>query len=131
MTGVIIGSSLLIVLVAVLRRLLRGRVSARLIYALWGLVLLRLLVPFSPELGLPSAEAAAREVYERTELSEAMLPYERVTAPYAAGQSRGVLPEDDPIQPYIDAGEPAPEYRVELHNEGTPEAETEFVFLRP
>ena len=92
MTGVIIGSSLLIVLVAVLRRLLRGRVSARLIYALWGLVLLRLLVPFSPELGLPSAEAAAREVYERTELSEAMLPYERVTAPYAAGQSRGVLP---------------------------------------
>ena len=34
MTGVIIGSSLLIVLVAVLRRLLRGRVSARLIYAL-------------------------------------------------------------------------------------------------
>ena len=35
------------------------------------------------------------------------------------------------IQPYIDAGEPAPEYRVELHNEGTPEAETEFVFLRP
>lgn len=131
MTGVIIGSSLLIVLVAVLRRLLRGRVSARLIYALWGLVLLRLLVPFSPELGLPSAEAAAREVYESTELSEAMLPYERVTAPYAAGQSRGVLPEDDPIQPYIDAGEPAPEYRVELHNEGTPEAETEFVFLRP
>ena len=131
MTGVIIGSSLLIVLVAVLRRLLRGRVSARLIYALWGLVLLRLLVPFSPELGLPSAEAAAREVYGRTELSEAMLPYERVTAPYAAGQSRGVLPEDDPIQPYIDAGEPAPEYRVELHNEGTPEAETEFVFLRP
>ena len=131
MTGVIIGSSLLIVLVAVLRRLLRGRVSARLIYALWGLVLLRLLVPFSPELGLPSAEGAAREVYGRTELSEAMLPYERVTAPYAAGQSRGVLPEDDPIQPYIDAGEPAPEYRVELHNEGTPEAETEFVFLRP
>ena len=30
MTGVIIGSSLLIVLVAALRRLLRGRVSARL-----------------------------------------------------------------------------------------------------
>ena len=44
MTGVIIGSSLLIVLVAVLRRLLRERVSARLIYALWGLVLLRALL---------------------------------------------------------------------------------------
>lgn len=60
MTGVIIGSSLLIVLVAVLRRLLRGRVSARLIYALWGLALLRLLVPFSPELGLPRRGGCAR-----------------------------------------------------------------------
>lgn len=131
MTGVLIGSSLLIVLVAALRTLLRGKVSARLIYALWGVVLLRLLVPFSLELDLPSAEGAARTVYGRTELSEAMLPYDSVSAPYAAGYSRSVLPEDDPIQPYLDAGEAAPEYRVELRGEGTPEAETRFVFLRP
>lgn len=131
MTGVLIGSSLLIVIVAALRTLLRGKVSARLIYALWGVVLLRLLVPFSLDWKLPSAEGAARTAYERTELSEAMLPYDSVSAPYAAGYSRSVLPEDDPIQPYLDAGEAAPEYRVELHNEGTPEAETEFVFLRP
>ena len=131
MTGVLIGSSLLIVIVAALRALLRGKVSARLIYALWGVVLLRLLVPFSLDWNLPSAEGAARTAYERTELSEAMLPYDSVSAPYAAGYSRSVLPEDDPIQPYLDAGEAAPEYRVELHNEGTPEAETEFVFLRP
>lgn len=131
MTGVLIGSSLLIVIVAALRALLRGKVSARLIYALWGVVLLRLLVPFSLDWKLPSAEGAARTAYERTELSEAMLPYDSVSAPYAAGYSRSVLPEDDPIQPYLDAGEAAPEYRVELHNEGTPEAETEFVFLRP
>lgn len=131
MTGVLIGSSLLIVIVAALRTLLRGKVSARLIYALWGVVLLRLLVPFSLELDLPSAEGAARTVYGRTELSEAMLPYDSVSAPYAAGYSRSVLPEDDPIQPYLDAGEAAPEYRVELRGEGTPEAETRFVFLRP
>lgn len=131
MTGVLIGSSLLIVIVAALRTLLRGKVSARLIYALWGVVLLRLLVPFSLDWKLPSAEGAARTAYERTELSEAMLPYDSVSAPYAAGYSRSVLPEDDPIQPYLDAGEAAPEYRVELHHEGTPEAETEFVFLRP
>lgn len=131
MTGVLIGSSLLIVIVAALRTLLRGKVSARLIYALWGVVLLRLLVPFSLDWKLPSAEGAARTAYERTELSEAMLPYDSVSAPYAAGYSRSVLPENDPIQPYLDAGEAAPEYRVELHNEGTPEAETEFVFLRP
>ena len=131
MTGVLIGSSLLIVIVAALRTLLRGRVSARLIYALWGVVLLRLLVPFSLELDLPSAEGAVRTVYGHTELSEAMLPYDSVSAPYAAGYSRSVLPEDDPIQPYLDAGEAAPEYRVELRGEGTPEAETRFVFLRP
>ena len=131
MTGVLIGSSLLIVIIAALRTLLRGRVSARLIYALWGVVLLRLLVPFSLELDLPSAEGAARTVYGRTELSEAMLPYDSVSAPYAAGYSRSVLPEDDPIRPYLDAGEAAPEYRVELRGEGTPEAETRFVFLRP
>jgi len=130
-TGVLIGSSLLIVLVAALRTLLRGKVSARLIYALWGVVLLRLLVPFSLELDLPSAEGAVRTVYGHTELSEAMLPYDSVSAPYAAGYSRSVLPEDDPIQPYLDAGEAAPEYRVELRGEGTPEAETRFVFLRP
>lgn len=66
MTGVLIGSSLLIVIVAALRSLLRGRVSARLIYALWGVVLLRLLLPFSLELNLPSAEGAAMTVYEHT-----------------------------------------------------------------
>ena len=99
MTGVLIGSSLLIVLVAALRTLLRGKVSARLIYALWGVVLLRLRVPFSLELDLPSAEGAARTVYGRTELSESMLPYDSVSAPYAAGYSRSGLPEDDPIRP--------------------------------
>ena len=57
MTGVLIGSSLLIVLVAALRTLLRGKVSARLIYALWGVVLLRLNSPQndgSPERGAVS-----------------------------------------------------------------------------
>lgn len=131
MTGVLIGSSLLIVIVAALRSLLRGRVSARLIYALWGVVLLRLLLPFSLELNLPSAEGAAMTVYEHTELSNVMLPYDSISAPYVEGYSRGVLPEDDPIQPYVDAGEAVPEFRVQLRNEGTPEAETEFVFLRP
>lgn len=80
----------------------------RLIYALWGVVLLRLLVPFSLDWKLPSAEGAARTAYERTELSEAMLPYDSVSAPYAAGYSRSVLPEDDPIQPYLDAGRQLP-----------------------
>ena len=43
----IVSSSALIVIVALLRFLLKGRISLRLQYALWALVLVRLLVPFS------------------------------------------------------------------------------------
>ena len=42
----IVTSSILIVVVIVLRFLFRGKISRRLQYALWGLVLLRLLMPF-------------------------------------------------------------------------------------
>ena len=41
-----LGSSLLILLVLALRVLLRDRLSARVRYALWAVVLLRLLIPF-------------------------------------------------------------------------------------
>ena len=41
----VVTSSLLIVIVLLLRRVLRGRISMGLQYALWGLVLLRLLMP--------------------------------------------------------------------------------------
>ena len=41
----IVSSSVLIVAVLLLRTALKGRISLRLQYALWGLVLLRLLVP--------------------------------------------------------------------------------------
>ncbi len=43
----VLPSSILIVVLIGLRRLLKGKISLRLQYALWGLVLLRLLVPFS------------------------------------------------------------------------------------
>lgn len=45
MTQILISSSVLIVVLALLRKLLRGKVSFRLQYALWLLVALRLLVP--------------------------------------------------------------------------------------
>ncbi len=45
-----ITSSILILIVLAVRRLFRDRLSARLRYALWGVVLLRLLVPFQVEL---------------------------------------------------------------------------------
>ena len=47
MIQVLLTSSLLILILALLRRVLRGRVSLRLQYALWVLVAVRLLVPVS------------------------------------------------------------------------------------
>lgn len=43
----IVTSSILIAVVIALRYILKGKISLRLQYALWGLVLLRLLIPFS------------------------------------------------------------------------------------
>lgn len=43
----IVTSSILIAVIIALRCLLKGKISLRLQYALWGLVLLRLLIPFS------------------------------------------------------------------------------------
>ena len=42
----IISSSVLIAAVLLGRRLLKGKISLRLQYALWAMVLLRLLIPF-------------------------------------------------------------------------------------
>ncbi len=53
-------SSVLILIVLAVRFLLRDRLSARLKYALWGVVLLRLLVPFQVE--LPAAVGQALPV---------------------------------------------------------------------
>jgi|GEM_PF-792793 len=43
----IVSSSILITVIIALRHILKGRVNLRLQYALWGIVLLRLLIPFS------------------------------------------------------------------------------------
>lgn len=47
MTDWIISSSVLIAAVIILRQLFKGRISQKMQYALWGLVLLRLLIPVS------------------------------------------------------------------------------------
>ena len=49
-------SGVLILIVLAARCLLKGRLSARLRYALWGVVLLRLLVPFQVALPAPVTE---------------------------------------------------------------------------
>ena len=62
----IVTSSALILLVILLRVLIRGRVSPRLRYALWGLVLLRLMIPgtFWESRASVMAPVAAQAVYQ-------------------------------------------------------------------
>ena len=50
-------SSVLILIVLAARFLLKDRLSARLRYALWGVVLLRLLVPLQVELPAPVSDS--------------------------------------------------------------------------
>ncbi|MEA4896451.1 MAG: M56 family metallopeptidase [Oscillospiraceae bacterium] len=67
MTELIITSSVLILVVIVLRHLLKGKISLRLQYALWALVLLRLLVPvtlFESPISVMSAVQAAKYARE-------------------------------------------------------------------
>ena len=74
-------SGVLILIVLAARCLLKGRLSARLKYALWGVVLLRLLVPFQVELPAPVSDALpvlasnlAPEVGQWEELSIPVFP---------------------------------------------------------
>ena len=51
----ILSSSILILIVIALRIVFKGKISLRLQYAMWGLVLLRLLLPIS--FGRPTLQA--------------------------------------------------------------------------
>ncbi len=96
MMGWIISSTALIGLVALLRRVLRGRISLRLQYALWALVLVRLLVPFRFGSTLFSVDNLTARLGEQpavqivSQLSRTELPrmswraaYEQVAEEYA------------------------------------------------
>lgn len=65
-------SSVLILAVLALRRLLGGRISPRVKYALWAVVLVRLLVPF--QLPTPNLPTAAELTPEPTSLTQTTIP---------------------------------------------------------
>ncbi|MGM9619810.1 MAG: M56 family metallopeptidase [Oscillospiraceae bacterium] len=85
----IVSSSVLIAVVALLRFFLKGRISLRLQYALWALVLLRLLVPVSfggtalSIENLTQKAAAAGEVRYVSDLAQSTLPRMSYSAAYA------------------------------------------------
>lgn len=82
----IISSSVLIAVVAALRFILRGKISLRLQYALWALVLIRLLIPVSFGASSVSVMNAVPDVLTETSPSTGV-PLDR----YAP--SEGVLPQ--------------------------------------
>lgn len=75
-----VGSALLIGVVLILRRLLAGKLSCRLRFALWGVVLLRLLIPFQLPASVPvSAAGLAPEVPQSWEEQDVpVFPYSTV-----------------------------------------------------
>jgi len=108
----IVSSSVLIVVVILLRFILRGKISLRLQYALWALVLVRLLVPVSLGTSAMSVENLARRAAETepalivSALSELELPkmsyraaYDEVAREYA---ERGIQIEDIPFEQYAE-----------------------------
>ena len=77
MTEWIVTSSVLIVAVMLLRRLLRGKISLRLRYALWALVLARLLIPgslFDSSLSVMNAAVARTAVELEVQAEDFALP---------------------------------------------------------
>ena len=67
-----VSASALILLVRGVRLLLRGRLSCRFVYALWAVVLVRLLLPFQLSISLPISAAGAAPnvpaVWEETQV---------------------------------------------------------------
>lgn len=112
MKEILLTSSALILALLVLRRLFRGTLSRRVQYALWGLVLLRLLVPAS----LPAAEfsllTAAKPAADRME-SLYLAPDSVTTWRTDGGYLYGA---QDPPQAAIGPATPDNTYAFSYHN---------------
>ena len=67
-------ASLLILTVLTIRWALRKKLSSRVRYALWALVLVRLLLPFQAPIALPAASVRAELPYELDHPTVVMYP---------------------------------------------------------
>lgn len=93
----IISSSVLILVIAILRFLLKGRISARLQYALWLTVLIRLLLPVSLfHSPLSVAEAAAPAVAQMEKASYTILYTRQSPEPAVTEPSPNAPQSEDP-----------------------------------
>lgn len=87
MTQILISSSVLILVLALLRQVLRGKVSFCLQYALWLLVAFRLLLPFQighsaySVTSLSSAQTQAAQSFLERPFTQSAAPLQKQTAP--------------------------------------------------
>lgn len=87
MTQILISSSVLILVLALLRQVLRGKVSFCLQYALWLLVAFRLLLPFQighsaySVTSLSSAQTQAAQSFLERPFTQSAAPLQKLTAP--------------------------------------------------
>ena len=87
MKEILLTSSVLILALLALRRVFRRTVSRRVQYALWGLVLLRLLIPVSlPAAGF-SLLTAAEPAVKNLQMVYALPDREMIVVPEDAGQT--------------------------------------------
>lgn len=110
----IITSSVLIAIIAVLRFLLRGKISLKLQYALWALVLIRLLLPFSVFESPASVLNVIQEREEKTELP----PYYEAYVPGTVDPVTPVIPDEDIyiLDDYVE--QIAPDTDITIDKEG-------------
>ena len=103
-------SSVLILAVLALRRLLGGRISPRVKYALWAVVLVRLLVPFQlPTPHLPTAAELTPEPTSLTQTTIPLLPATYSMEEVATGQAPNLTFDDQgQLQTDRDLGEVKP-----------------------
>ena len=114
MRAILITSSLLILVLIALRYLLQGKISPRVQYALWLLVVVRLLVPislpgtaFSVLNLLPQTQAAEVHIPQQS-TSDVAVPPDSGTADASAAQTDDAAPEgvapDRPERENVDLG---------------------------
>ena len=89
-----VSGSVLILVVLALRAVWKGKLSCRVRYALWGVVLVRLLLPFQLPLSLPVSSAQA--------VPDAPADWESTYVPVFPGQTQNI----DDVHPYYQALEP-------------------------
>ncbi len=113
MTEWIVSSSILILVIIGLRAVLKGRISLRLQYAMWGLVLLRLLIPFSIGSTVFSVANFISQADVSTSVVQDVKPQENMQVDHSA-QYLPVQSDDIPSQNVVQNVPVTDEARFEL-----------------